>query len=199
MTALQPVFTAEQFRDATALAVKIGQASIRVQRTPVEPEAPVDIRLSDGTTVRVADSKFTLLKVMESCRQRGQTYLAVNEDVSVFWSGFAKGFIVENTLLLQRLYASFSVSYDSGKTAWVHRSLATAYSTKDALTSCGATILGQLSSNADFKREALPVKIFDWNYRVTPTAAQPGSKLDDNSARQTIYDWDNLTPASPDV
>lgn len=197
MAALQPVFTAAQFADVNALAVKVGQASVRVQRTPVEPESPVDIRLSDGTTVRVADTKFTLLKLMEACRRRGQSFVAVNEDVSIFWSGFAKGFIVENSLLNQRLYASFAVSYDSGKTTWVHRSLATVFGTKDALTSCGATVLGQLSNNADFEREGLAFKIFCWNYRATPTSQAPGSVLDDNSAGQLIYDWDNITPASP--
>lgn len=194
--ALQPIFSEEQLRDVDALAPRIGQSGVNPTRTPTEPTGWVDIRLSDGTTVRVA-TKFTLLKVMEACRQRGQTYVALNEDVSLFWAGFTKGFIVENTLLNQRLYASFAVSYDSGYTSWVHRSLATGMNTKDALISCGATILGQLSTNPDFERENLPIKIFDWNYRAAPTAQTPGSRLNDLAVGQLLYDWDARVIATP--
>ena len=181
---MQPIFADSQFPGA-ARAPRIGQAGPRAT-TPVEPTTWVDMRLTDGTTVRVA-SKLTLLKVMEACRQRGQTYVALNEDVSLFWAGFAKGFLLENTLLNQRLCANFAVSYDSGYTTWVHRSLATSMSMKDALVSCGATVLGQLSTNSDFERENLPIKIFDWNFRALTSE---GSKLNDLAVGQLLYDWD---------
>ena len=180
------------FADVRALAPRIGRASAPTSRTPVDADVPVDIILSDGTAQRLADKKMTLLKLMEVCRRRGQSFVAASEDVSIFWAGFHKGFIVENTLQNQRLFASYAVTYDAGRTRWVSRSLASYVTTADALTAVGVTVQGQLQTNADFDRERLPFRIFDWNYKSYITAGQPGAVLDDNSVSQIIYDWDNL-------
>lgn len=187
-----PIFTAAMFADVRALAPRIGRGT-QPATGPADADAPIDVYLSDGTTQRIADTKLTLLKLMESCRRRGQSFVAASEDVSIFWAGFHKGFIVENTLQNQRLFASYAVTYDAGRTRWVSRSLASYVTTADAMTAVGLTVRGQLQSNADFDRERLPFRIFDWNYKSQVTAQQPGSVLDDNATGQIIYDWDNLT------
>ena len=187
------IFNASQFADVQALAPRIGYTTALAR--PAEPTSPVQLALQDGTLVRVADTVTTLLKVMEQCRQRGQSMVALGDDATLVWVGFAKGIVVENSLALQRLLASYAPVYDSGHLRWVHRSLATYLATKEALISVGLTIQGQVVSNPDFVREGIAMLIFDLKYRVAPSAdVGVGSTTEDLAVGQILYDWDARPP-----
>jgi len=117
------------------------------------------------------------------------------DDATLIWVGFAKGVVVENSLALQKLLASYQATYNSGHLRWVHRSLATYLSTKDALMSVGLTIQGQISNNADFVREGISMLLFDIKYRQVPSAdVGPGSCTDDLSVGEILYDWEARAP-----
>ena len=187
------IFQAAQFADVQALAPRIGFTTALAR--PAEPNTPVILNLQDGTVVRIADTVVTLLKVMEQCRQRGQSMVSLGDDATLIWVGFAKGIIVENSLALQKLLASYQASYDSGHLRWVHRSLASYLTTKDALVSVGLTIQGQISSNPDFVREGISMLLFDIEYRQAPSAdVGVGSCTEDLAVGQIIYDWEARPP-----
>ena len=100
--------------------------------------------------------------------------------------------MVENSLPLQRLLASYQACYDAGHLRWVHRSLATYLSTKDALVSVGLTIGGQVTANPDFVREGIGMLLFDIKFRQAPSAdVGVGSCTEDLRVGQILYTWED--------
>ena len=183
------IFNAAAYADVQALAPTIGL--LTEQARPAELQSPVILTLSDGTVLRIADTVVTLLKVMEQCRQRGQSMVALGDDATLVWVGFTKGVIVENSLPLQRLLASYQATYHAGHLRWAHRSLASYVSTKDALVSVGLTVLGQVTSNPDFVREGIGMLLFDIKFRQAPSAdVGVGSCTEDLRVGQILYDWE---------
>ena len=144
--ALPPLVSAAQV-PANLLVPRIGLAALGA-RWPTNPDDPVDLRLSDGTTVRCFDSKITALPLLEQTRVRKQAYVSLSDDVSCYAvSQGAKLIVCENTLQNQRLRASFSADYTAGQTRFIHRSLSSVQTLVDALNSVGATVSGPLADN----------------------------------------------------
>lgn len=193
--ALAPIFGDGSFPSIGAadfLVPRIGVGSgTPLIRWPSRPNDPVDLRMSDGVTVRVFENLVTALRCLELMRTRSQAYLAANDDVSIYAIGFTKLLVCENTLQNQRLMSSYAPTYDAGKTRFVHRSLSSVVNLQDALQSVGAVVRGPLQRNDDLRAEGLHMVLVDWNYDADASAlTSPGSVLDNTSATQILYSWD---------
>ena len=77
--ALVPLVSAAQV-PPIILVPRIG-LTILGARWPADPHDPVDLRLSDGTTVRRFDTKITALALLEQTRGRRQAYVSLREPV----------------------------------------------------------------------------------------------------------------------
>ena len=193
--ALTPIFSDGSFPTIGAadfLVPRVGVGSgAPVLRWPARPNDPVDLRMSDGTTVRVFENLVTALRCLELMRTRNQAYLAANDDVAVYAIGFTKLLVCENTLQNQRLLSSYAPTYDAGKTRFVHRSLSSVVTLQDALQSVGAVVRGPLQRIDDLRAEGLHMTLVDWKFDADASAiTSAGSVLDDNSDGQILYSWD---------
>ena len=186
--ALVPLVSAAQVPQ-NLLVPRIGLNALGF-RWPNDSADPVDLRLSDGTTVRCFDSKITALSLLEQMRNRRQAYVSLSDDVACYAvSQGAKLIVCENTLQNQRLWASFSADYTAGQTRFIHRSLSSVQNLFDALSSVGATVTGQLSDNRALAN--LFMAVVDWNYKAAPSDASRGSVLDDGFAAALNYRYEN--------
>ena len=198
--ALTPLVSAAQV-PANILVPRIGLSALGA-RWPTNPDDSVDLRLSDGTTVRCFDSKITALSLLEQMRTRKQAYVSLSDDVACYAvSQGAKLIVCENTLQNQRLWASFSADYTAGQTRFIHRSLSSAQTLVDALNSVGATVTGPLADNRPLAN--LFMAVVDWNYAAAPSDASRGSVLDDGFAAALNYRYGNpldtgVRPVVPD-
>jgi hypothetical protein len=185
--ALTPLVSAAQVPPAI-LVPRIG-LNVLGARWPTNPNDPVDLRLSDGTTVRCFDTKITALSLLEQMRNRKQAYVSLSDDVACYAvSQGAKLIVCENTLQNQRLWASFSADYTAGQTRFIHRSLSSVQTLYDALNSVGATAQAALDDNRPLAN--LFMAVVDWNYSATPSDAARGSVLDDRFANALNYRYE---------
>jgi hypothetical protein len=185
--ALTPLVSAAQVPPAI-LVPRIGLAALGT-RWPANPNDPVDLRLSDGTTVRCFDTKITALSLLEQMRNRKQAYVSLSDDVACYAvSQGAKLIVCENTLQNQRSWASFSADYTAGQTRFIHRSLSSVQTLYDALNSVGATVQNALDDNRALAN--LFMAVVDWNYSATPSDTARGSVLDDKFAAALNYRYE---------
>jgi len=186
--ALVPLVSAAQV-PPIILVPRIG-LTILGARWPADPNDPVDLRLSDGTTVRCFDTKITALALLEQMRGRKQAYVSLSDDVACYAvSQGAKLIVCENTLQNQRLWASFSADYTAGQTRFIHRSLSSVQTLFDALSSVGATVNGALDDNRALAN--LFMAVVDWNYKASVSDGSRGSVLDDRFANALNYRYEN--------
>ena len=183
------------------LAPRIGLTAPGTQRWPSDANDPVDLRLSNGTTVRCFDTKVTALSLLEQMRNRRQAYVSLSDDVACYAvSQGAKLIVRENTLQNQRLWASFSADYTAGQTRFIHRSLSSVQNLFDALSSVGAAVSGALDDNRALAN--LYMAVVDWNYKAAPSDGSRGSVLDDRFANALNYRYESpldvgVAPAVP--
>ena len=154
------------------------------------PNDSVSLQLSDSSSVTIFDSVTTGLKILEFMRQRAQVTLQASDDIIIVSTG-AKLFLCEMTLTVQRLLASFTLTYQGGKTLCVHRTLSQALSLEEAFQAVGFAKLSTVpwSSNVQLTTQTPKphIIVFDWNYRASPTEGSPGSLL--NNPTPLGYDY----------
>jgi len=143
----------------------------------------VRLGLSDGSYVLVFDSKTTALKCLAFMKERQQWMLSVSDDIGIFSISGVKLLIAEQSLLTQRLVASFNPIYQAGKTLFNHRTMSQSLSLDDALQAVGFPKLSStpFKNNKDLK-EATPnpnMIIVDWNFCESLSTSTDGSLLDD--------------------
>ena len=187
--ALVPLVSAAQV-PPNLLVPRIGLTAPGTQRWPSDANDPVDLRLSDGTTVRCFDTKVAALSLLEQMRNRKQAYVSLSDDVACYAvSQGAKLIVCENALQNQRLWASFSADYTAGQTRFIHRSLSSVQNLFDALSSVGATVSGTLDDNRALAN--LCMAVVDWNYKAAPSDASRGFVLDDRFANALNYRYES--------
>ena len=146
---------------------------------PPQYQLPINLGLSDGTSVLVFDRLTTALSLMEAMRLRGQWLLQLNDDIAVAAISATKLLLFENTLVNRRLITSYLPVYAQGDTRFYHRNLSQTAVAWDALAQSGLCWRGvnSVSSNADLTQaNAL---VIDWYY--------PNTTLDDaNAIRYTL-------------
>ena len=168
------------------LVPRIGNA--RAPAAPAGTALPVDLAMSDGTTVRVFASLRVALRCLEAMRQRKQAFLTASDDVFVYAISSTKLLVAEATLTNQRLLTSFSPSYVSaGATVFTHRSLSSVVGLAEALQSVGFAVSGPLQTNVDLREANANLQIVDYNWA--------GSRLDDG-ANAIYYTFDAPLAAS---
>ena len=106
----------------TALLTAAQFASVNVQQPvgvtggPTNASDQIRLGLSDGSSVLVFDSKTTALKCLAFMKQRQQWMLSVSDDIGIYSISGVKLLVAEQSLLTQRLVASFCPVYQGGKT-----------------------------------------------------------------------------------
>jgi hypothetical protein len=146
--------------------------------------------LSDGSSVLVFDTKTTALKCLAFMKARQQWMLSVSDDIGIYSISGVKLLIAEQSLLTQRLVASFNPIYKAGKTLFNHRTMSQSLSLDDALQAVGFPKLSStpFKNNKDLK-EATPNPnkiIVDWNFKESVSTYAEGSLLDDPTP--IVYD-----------
>ena len=174
MTAL---LTAAQFASYSV------QQPVGIVGAHINGSDPVRLGLSDGSSVLVFDSKTTALKCLAFMKERQQWMLSVSDDIAVISVNATKLLVGEQSLLFQKLMASFSPTYQGGKTLFNHRTMSQSLSLDDALQAVGFPKLSAtpFRNNKDLK-EATPnpnMIVVDWNFKESLSTSTDGSLLDD--------------------
>jgi len=173
----------------TALLTAAQFASVNVQQPvgttggPTNASDQIRLGLSDGSSVLVFDSKTTALKCLAFMKERQQWMLSVSDDIGIYSISGVKLLIAEQSLLAQRLVASFCPVYQGGKTLFNHRTMSQSLSLDDALQAVGFPKLSStpFRNNKDLK-EATPnpnMLIVDWNFTEGVSTYTDGSLLND--------------------
>jgi hypothetical protein len=150
----------------------------------------VILTLSDGTTAQVFDTLETALKCMEFMRLRNQWLLQASDDVAIVSVGGVKLLLMEQTLVNQKLLASFSPSYLGGHTRFLHRTMSQTLSLDDALQAVGFAKLSSVAwqGNYDLAQSPSPrILIVDWYFRSSTANSTVGSQLSDGTP--IAYDY----------
>jgi hypothetical protein len=116
-------------------------------------------------------------------KERQLWMLSVSDDIGIYSISGVKLLIAEQSLLTQRLVASFNPIYQAGKTLFNHRTMSQSLSLDGALQAVGFPKLSAtpFRNNKDLK-EATPnpnMIIVDWNFRESLSTSTDGSLLDD--------------------
>ena len=181
---MPPIFTGASFTGTTS-------------RTPVGLTAPptgnsdaVGVVLSDGSTVQVFDQLATALLCLEWMRTRNMWMLQASDEVVVVSVSSTKLLILEQTLVNQKLLASFNPLYAGGRTLFANRNLSLMLTLQDALLSVGFAKTTSATYESNIQLTAAPsphIIIVDWCFRASPTVNDPGSKLEDGTP--IVYDY----------
>jgi hypothetical protein len=138
---------------------------------PAGAATPINLTLSDGTTILVFDRLDTAMSLMGAMRQRGQWILQLNDDVSVVSISATKLLLYENTLTNQKFITSYLPVYVQCDTRMFHRNLSQTATLWDALAQSGLCWRGvtTIATNADLLQASM--LLVDWRY--------PNTVLDD--------------------
>jgi len=121
----------------------------------------LSIITSDGVTVSVFDTIDTGLKCLRYMISRNQSYLHPNQDITIALCG-PKLFILENTLLNQKLMSYYSFEYVGDRVMLKNKTLSSLHTLADALVSVGY----KLEPPANFSNNwTLETNITDINKR----------------------------------
>jgi hypothetical protein len=121
---------------------------------------------------------------MEFMRQRNQWLLQASDDVAIVSVGGVKLLLMEQTLVNQKLLASFSPSYLGGNTRFLHRTMSQTLSLDDALQAVGFAKLSSApwQGNYDLAQSPSPrILIVDWYFRSSTATSAAGSQLSDGT------------------
>ena len=159
------------------------------QTAPSNPNAQVQLQLSDGSNVTVFDKLTTALRLMTFMRASSQWQVAANDDITVVSVGATKLLLLENTLINQKLITSFLPIYLGDQVRFVHRSMSTVLILTDALKTVGFCMLSStpLANNLDMRTNDTNLQLVDWNYESSPADSSSGSLLSDSSP--IVYDF----------
>lgn len=152
----------------------------------------MSLTLTDGSTVQVFDQLDAALRCMEWMRTRNSPMwlLQASDDVVVVSVSSTKLLILEQTLVNQKLLASFAPCYCGGRTLFQHRTMSLMLTLEEALLSVGFAKTGTDPYASNIQLTAAPsphILVVDWNFRASPTAGTPGSLLED--ATPITYDY----------
>ena len=98
-------------------------------------------------------------------------------------------------MTLQRLMTSFTPIYAFGYTRFVHRNLSSVQTFGEALQAVGFANMGgsaSIQNNIDLVGAATRAVAVDWLYKANPTAADPGTVLEDTDQTELKYNWRTL-------
>lgn len=190
-----PIFTAAQFAAINYRRPFIGYPGNLTNVVP-NPNNPVTLALSDNQVITVFDTKVTALKCIESMRLNNQWLLTPTDDIMIIAVSFTKLLLAESSLINQKLFASFLPIYFGGNLRLVHRSMSLVMSLADALSDVGFYVQDPLTNNYELANATRKpyIQVVDFNYRGSPTQAQPGSLLDDGPA---AIQYNLVGPAPP--
>jgi len=179
---MAPLFTSASFPGVTR-PVPVGLTA-----PPSGAGDPVNFNLSDGSSTQVFDNLETALKCLQFCVDRGQWMIQASDDLVVIAVSGQKLFVAEQTLVLQKLWASYSPCVVGGRTLFQHRTMSLMLSLDDAMRSVGffkpSTTAWQ--GNFDLIAAGANLILVDWNYRASVASSSAGSQL--NDCTPLIYD-----------
>ena len=127
---------------------------------------------------------------MEFMRQRDQWLATASDNVAVVSISATKVLLLEQSLVNQKLLASFSPTYTGGRVLWQHRTMSQCLSLDDALQSVGFAKLSSApwAGNYDLAQAPSPhVLLVDWYFRASVSGSPGGSQL--NDATPIAYDY----------
>lgn len=190
-----PIFTAASFGALQYPLPFVGVPGVQGQ--VARPNDKVEIKLSDNTQPTVFDSVDTALKCMEYMRLRAQWLLTPTDDIMIVSVSSTKLIIAETSLVNQKLLSTFMPMYIGGATRFAHRSMSILQRLPEAISDVGFCVQDTFTDNWTLQNPVLGkapnLVLVDINYRASPTADAPGSKLDDGNSL-LIY---NYTPPAP--
>lgn len=180
---MPPIFTAASFTGV------VRPVPTGLTAPPAGAGDAVNFSLSDGSTVQIADNLETMLKLLQFMVERGQWMLQASEDVVIVAVGGTKLIVAEQTLVLQKLWASYAPCYIGGKTLFQHRTMSLMLSLDDALRSVGwfKSTTTSMQGNYDLTQNGANCILVDWNFRASVASASAGSQLVD--ANPIVYDY----------